>query len=140
VTFGRENMQLSKCLDHGFMPCYSSPSLHACGFMVVLCVMTGPGEEARGDARSEHFRDDISTAVRLLSVEDCQAFAITMELVDDLEDNHVYFQIVARYTSMHQAEVTRVITVRLPTTDILLDYLQSVDDEVLRLMNVPYVV
>ena len=95
---------------------------------------------ARGDARLEYFREDTSTAVRLLSVEDCQAFAITMELVDDLEDNHVYFQMVARYTSMHQAEVTRVITVRLPTTDVLSEYLQSVDDEVLCLMNGAYVV
>lgn len=93
--------------------------------------MTGPGEEARGDASSEHFRNDTSTAVRLLSVEDCQAFAIVMELEDDLEDSHVYFQIVARYTSMHQAEVTRVVTVRLPTTDSVSSYLQSVDDEVL---------
>ena len=99
--------------------------------IVLLGGMAGPGEEARGDASSEHFRNDTSTAVRLLSVEDCQAFAITMELEDDLEDSHVYFQIVARYTSMHQAEVTRVVTVRLPVTDSLSNYLQSVDDEVL---------
>lgn len=102
--------------------------------MVSLGGMTGPGEEALGDASSEHFRNDTSTAVRLLSVEDCQAFAIVMELEDDLEDSHVYFQIVARYTSMHQAEVTRVVTVRLPTTDSVSNYLQSVDDEVLYLL------
>ena len=108
--------------------------------MQLLWGVTGPGEEARGDSRLEHFRDDTSTAVRLLSVEDCQAFAIMMELVDDLEDNHVYFQFVARYTSMHQAEVIRVITVRLPTTDILSEYLQSVDDEVLCLMDAACVV
>ena len=102
--------------------------------MVLSCGITGPGEEARGDARSEYFRDDTSTAVRLLSVEDSQAFAIMMELVDDAEDSHVYFQIVAKYASLHQAEVTRVITVRLPTTNILSDYLRSVDDEVLCLM------
>ncbi|KAG0554331.1 hypothetical protein KC19_12G083000 [Ceratodon purpureus] len=101
-----------------------------CSDDVAVTRVIGPGEMARGDARLEYFRDDTSTAVRLLSVEDCQAFAITMELVDDLEDNHVYFQMVARYTSMHQAEVTRVITVRLPTTDVLSEYLQSVDDEV----------
>jgi hypothetical protein len=98
--------------------------------MMLLIGMAGPGEEARGDASSEHFRNDTSTSVRLLSVEDCQAFAVMMELEDDLEDSHVYFQIVARYTSMHQAEVTRVVTVRLPTTDSLSNYLQSVDDQI----------
>ncbi|KAG0623865.1 hypothetical protein M758_3G207500 [Ceratodon purpureus] len=101
-----------------------------CSDDVAVTRVIGPGEEARGDASYEHFRNDTSTSVRLLSVEDCQAFAITMELEDDLEDSHVYFQIVARYTSMHQAEVTRVVTVRLPTTDSVSNYLQSVDDEV----------
>lgn len=91
----------------------------------------GPGEEPHGDANSEHFRNDTSTAVRLLSVEDCQAFAVMMELQEDLDVNHVYFQFVARYTSIHQAEVTRVVTVRLPTTHNISNYLQSVDDEVL---------
>lgn len=102
--------------------------------MVCLVEIAGPGEEPRGDSGVGQFRNDTSTAVRLLSVEDCQAFAITMELEDDIEESHVYFQIVARYTSVHQAEVTRVVTVRLPTTDSISDYLHSVDDEVLYFM------
>lgn len=101
-----------------------------CSDDVVVTRVIGPGEEPRGDSGVGQFRNDTSTAVRLLSVEDCQAFAITMELEDDIEESHVYFQIVARYTSVHQAEVTRVVTVRLPTTDSISDYLHSVDDEV----------
>lgn len=95
----------------------------------------GPGEEPHGDVNSEHFRNDTSTTVRLLSVEDCQAFAVMMELQQDLDVNHVYFQFVARYTSIHQAEVTRVVTVRLPTVHNISNYLQSVDDEVLSLQD-----
>jgi hypothetical protein len=93
----------------------------------------GPGEQPHGDGVLERqFRNDISTTVQVPSVEDSQSFAIMMELQENLTDDldHVYFQFTAHYSTLYQAQVTRVVTVRLPTTTSVSTYLQSVDDEV----------
>eukprot|EP00850_Spirogloea_muscicola_P015664 SM000122S25771 [mRNA] locus=s122:246584:251015:+ [translate_table: standard] len=69
-------------------------------------------------------------ALGLLSVERNQGIALAMELVDDFWEEFAYFQFVARFTSTGQAVVTRVVTVRLPSTESVSAYLASVDNTV----------
>lgn len=89
----------------------------------------GPGKEASSDAR-EFSKNDRSVVMEVSSLEECQSFAISMELNKDVKEENVYFQFAAQYTNLHQMNVTRVITVRLPTAASLSSYLKSVDDEV----------
>ncbi|KAG6551723.1 hypothetical protein Mapa_006812 [Marchantia paleacea] len=99
-----------------------------CSSEVAVNRIIGPGEEAH--LESSEFRKDSATAVQLLSVEDCQGLALNMELVENITGDFAYFQFVARYTNTYHLQVTRVITVRLPTTGSPSTYLQSLDDEV----------
>ncbi|CAM6095097.1 unnamed protein product [Calypogeia fissa] len=99
-----------------------------CSSEVAVTRVIGPGEEAR--AESSEFRKDTCTAVQMLSIEDSQGFALSMELIQNITGDFVYFQFVARYTNVYQMQLTRVITVRLPTTGSPSTYLQSVDDDV----------
>jgi protein transport protein SEC23 len=104
-----------------------------CSGDIAVTHVIGPGEQPHGDGVLERqFRNDISTTVQVPSVEDSQSFAIMMELQENLTDDldHVYFQFAAHYSTLYQAQVTRVVTVRLPTTTSVSTYLQSVDDEV----------
>ena len=91
----------------------------------------GPGEEAhqfRGV--QQPFKNDMATSVQMLSVENTQAFALFMELEENLAEDYVYFQFASIYTSIYQTQVERVVTVQLPTTSSLTNYLRSVQDEV----------
>ncbi|KAJ7563485.1 hypothetical protein O6H91_03G112300 [Diphasiastrum complanatum] len=96
---------------------------------IAVTRIVGPGEEAGSDA-SESFRNDTSVSLEMLSVEESQGFALVMTLSKNLTDDYVYFQFVVRFTNAYQANVTRVITVRLSTTNSVSTYLQSVNDEV----------
>jgi hypothetical protein len=64
------------------------------------------------------------------TMEECQSFTMCFELKKDIKEENVYFQFVAQYTNAQLMNVTRVITVRLPTTSSLAIYMQSIDDEV----------
>lgn len=89
----------------------------------------GPGEEAQdvGDV----FKVDAALSIQMVSVEETQGLALTLELLNNLKDDYVHFQFLVRHTNMQQQNVTRVITVRLRTTPSVTTYLQSIDDEVL---------
>ncbi|KAL3687097.1 hypothetical protein R1sor_013406 [Riccia sorocarpa] len=99
-----------------------------CPNEVAVTRIIGPGEEA--DLDPSDFPKDNATAVELLSVENCQGLALNMELTENITGDFAYFQFVARYTNTYHIQVTRVITVRLPTTASPSTYLQSFDDEV----------
>lgn len=91
----------------------------------------GPGKEAQQSRGvQQQLKNDMATSVHMLSVEDTQAFALFMELKENLAEDYVYFQFASLYTSIYQTQVKRVVTVRLPTTSSLTNYLRSVQDEV----------
>ncbi|XP_026435061.1 protein transport protein SEC23-1-like [Papaver somniferum] len=89
----------------------------------------GPGEEAHLDTH-ETFKNDTSICIQMPSVEETQSFALSMETKRDIKSECVYFQFVVRYSNIYQAEISRVITVRLPTVGSVSAYLESVQDEV----------
>jgi len=66
----------------------------------------------------------------MLSVEETQSFAVSMEQKSDIKENHVFFQFAAHYTNVNHANISRVITIILPTTDNLSAYLESIEGEV----------
>jgi protein transport protein SEC23 len=127
-TFGL-NMQRSVRRASGFRGVLEV----RCSSEVVVTRVIGPGKEARVD--SSEFQNDTATAVQMLSIEDSQGFALSMEVVRDITGDFVYFQFVARYTNVYQMQLTRVITVRLPTTGSPSTYLQSVDDNVAAVLS-----
>ncbi|KAL9239791.1 hypothetical protein vseg_014078 [Gypsophila vaccaria] len=96
---------------------------------IVISQVVGPGEEAHLDAR-ENFKNDTSVSLQMLSVEETQSFSVFMELKRDIKVDHVFFQFAIQYSNVYQADITRVITVRLPTVDSVPAYLDSVEDEV----------
>lgn len=89
----------------------------------------GPGKEAASSAH-ETARNDRSVSMEVPTMEECQSFAMSLELNKDIKEENVYFQFAAQYTNSYLMNVTRVITVRLPTTSSLVSYSQSIDDEV----------
>ncbi|KAF6172250.1 hypothetical protein GIB67_024872 [Kingdonia uniflora] len=106
------------------------------GFMEVRCSddilvtqVIGPGEEAHVDTH-ETFKNDTSLSIQMLSIEETQSFSISMETKGDIKSDHVFFQLVVRYLNVYQADISRVVTVRLPTVDSVSAYLDSVKDEV----------
>eukprot|EP01018_Ginkgo_biloba_P025246 Gb_34939 [translate_table: standard] len=100
-----------------------------CSDRIFVSRVIGPGEEAHSDVH-DTFKNDSSLSVQMLSVEETQSFAVSMELKGDIQENHVFFQFAARFTNVYQANISRVITIRLPTTDNLTAYLESVEGEV----------
>ncbi|KAK9139043.1 hypothetical protein Scep_008724 [Stephania cephalantha] len=96
---------------------------------VVVTQIIGPGEEAHVDAQ-ETFKNDTSISIQMLSVEETQCFTLSMETKEDIKSDFVFFQFAIRYLSIYQADILRVITVRLPTVDSVSAYLESVQDEV----------
>lgn len=66
----------------------------------------------------------------MLSVEETQSFSLSMETEGDIKSDFVFFQFAIQYSNVYQADVSRVITVRLPTVDSISAYLESVQDEV----------
>ncbi|KAG9459972.1 hypothetical protein H6P81_004480 [Aristolochia fimbriata] len=100
-----------------------------CSDNILVTRVIGPGEEATSEAH-ETFKNDTSTCIQMLSVEETQSFALSMEMKSDIKSDHVYFQFVARYSNVYQADISRVITVKLPTVDSLSEYLKSIQEEV----------
>ncbi|KAK8711433.1 hypothetical protein V6N13_146715 [Hibiscus sabdariffa] len=97
----------------------------------VNSLVVSPGEEAHIDTH-ETFKNDISLCIQMLSVEETQCFWISMENKHDIKSDFVFFlfQFVIQYLNVYQADITRVVTIRLPTVDSVPEYLQSVEDGV----------
>eukprot|EP00271_Cylindrocystis_brebissonii_P009343 TRINITY_DN24108_c0_g1_i1.p1 TRINITY_DN24108_c0_g1~~TRINITY_DN24108_c0_g1_i1.p1 ORF type:complete len:952 (-),score=173.17 TRINITY_DN24108_c0_g1_i1:617-3472(-) len=102
---------------------------------LALTRVMGPAEAAKETHSTTptgepQFEDDTATVLEMASVEDGQALALSLELLQDTKESHVYFQFVVTYTSVSQAAVTRVITIRIVTTPSVSTYLKSLDEEV----------
>lgn len=91
--------------------------------------VVGPGKETTSSAH-ETVRNDKSVCMEVPTLEECQSFALTFELIKDIKEENAYFQFAAQYTNSLLINVTRVVTVRLATTNSLTSYLQSIDEEV----------
>lgn len=100
-----------------------------CSDNISINQVVGPGEEAHVDSH-ESFKNDSALAIQMLSVEETQSFAVSMENRADIKSDFVYFQFAIQYSNIYQADIARVITVRLPTVDSISAYLESVQDEV----------
>ncbi|XP_021846950.1 protein transport protein SEC23 A [Spinacia oleracea] len=96
---------------------------------MLISQVVGPGEEAPTDSH-ENFKNDASVSVQMLSVEETQCFSVFMETKRDIKAEHVFFQFSMQYSNVYTADITRVITVRLPTVDSVSAYLDSVQDDV----------
>ncbi|KAM7495754.1 hypothetical protein LguiA_020168 [Lonicera macranthoides] len=100
-----------------------------CSDNISVTQVIGPGEEAHVD-NHETFKNDNSISVQMLSVEETQSFAVSMETRANIKSDYVYFQFAIQYSNVYQADISRVITVRLPAVDSISAYLESVQDEV----------
>ncbi|KAL5227369.1 hypothetical protein ABZP36_015634 [Zizania latifolia] len=100
-----------------------------CSDDMLVTQVIGPGEEASPDSH-ETFKHDASFCINMNSVEETQSFSVSMEAKGDIKNDYVYFQFAVLYSNMYQAEITRVITMRLQTVDGLSAYLASVQDDV----------
>nr|XP_043606963.1 protein transport protein SEC23 isoform X1 [Erigeron canadensis] len=108
--------------SHGLMEIRCSDDIN-------VSQVIGPGEEAHLD-NHEVFKNDNSVSIQMLSVEETQCFAVSMETRGNIKSDHVYLQFGILFSNLYQADITRVITVRLPTVDSVSAYLESVQDEV----------
>lgn len=100
-----------------------------CSDEILISQVVGPGEEAHTDTQ-EAFKNDTALCIQMLSVEETQSFSLFMENKGDIKGEYVFFQFAFQYSNVYQADISRVITVRLPTVDSVSAYLQSVQDEV----------
>ncbi|XP_024991790.1 protein transport protein SEC23 [Cynara cardunculus var. scolymus] len=100
-----------------------------CSDDITVSQVIGPGEEAHTD-NHEAFKNDNSVSIQMLSVEETQCFAVSMETHGNIKSDYVYFQFGIFFSNLYQADIIRVITVRLPTVDSISSYLDSVQDEV----------
>ncbi|XP_059625517.1 protein transport protein SEC23 A [Cornus florida] len=100
-----------------------------CSDSIFIAQVVGPGEEAHVDSL-ETFKNDMSLSIQMLSVEETQSFSLSMEIRGDIKSDYVFFQFLFQYSNVYQADISRVITVRLPTVDNLSAYLEFVQDEV----------
>ncbi|CAJ2631836.1 unnamed protein product [Trifolium pratense] len=96
---------------------------------ILITQVVGPGEESHVDTH-ETFKNDTALYIQMLSVEETQSFSLSMETKGDIKGDFVFFQFAIQYSNVYQADVSRVITVRLPTVDSISGYLESVQDEV----------
>ncbi|KAJ1393340.1 Zinc finger, Sec23/Sec24-type [Sesbania bispinosa] len=96
---------------------------------ILITQVVGPGEESHVDTH-ETFKNDTALYIQMLSVEETQSFSLSMETKGDIKSDFVFFQFAIQYSNVYQADVSRVITVRLPTVDSISGYLESVQDEV----------
>ncbi|KAJ6320049.1 hypothetical protein OIU78_015441 [Salix suchowensis] len=101
-----------------------------CSDDIVITQVVGPGEEAHVSDTHENFKNDNALCIQMLSVEETQSFALSMETKGDIKSDCVYFQFAVQYANVYQADISRVVTVRLPTVDSVSAYLESVQDEV----------
>ncbi|KAI4319918.1 hypothetical protein MLD38_033457 [Melastoma candidum] len=100
-----------------------------CSDDILITQVVGPGEEVQVESH-ESFKNDAALSIQMLSVEETQSFSISMENKGDIKSDHVYFQFVIQFSNVYQADVSRIITVRLPAVDSVSEYLESVQDEV----------
>uniref|UniRef100_A0A5B7A2S4 Protein transport protein SEC23 n=1 Tax=Davidia involucrata TaxID=16924 RepID=A0A5B7A2S4_DAVIN len=100
-----------------------------CSDDIFITQVVGPGKEAHTESH-ETFKNDTSLSIQMLSVEETQSFSLSMEIRGDIKSDYVFFQFVIQYSNVYQADISRVITVRLPTVDSISAYLESVQDEV----------
>ncbi|KAK8980930.1 hypothetical protein V6N11_059623 [Hibiscus sabdariffa] len=100
-----------------------------CSDDILVTQVVGPGEEAHIDTH-ETFKNDISLCIQMLSVEETQCFSISLENKHDIKSDYVFFQFAIQYSNVYHADIARVITIRLPTVDVVSAYLQSVQAEV----------
>lgn len=100
-----------------------------CSEDIFVSQVIGPGEEAHVDS-NEVFKNDDALVIQMLSIEETQSFALSMETKRDIKRDFVYFQFAFKFSDVYQSDITRVISVRLPTVDSVSSYLQSVQDEV----------
>ncbi|XAR66709.1 hypothetical protein NMG60_11013024 [Bertholletia excelsa] len=100
-----------------------------CSDDILITQVIGPGEEAHTDSH-ENFKNDTSISIEMISVEETQSFSVSMETRGDIRSDHVFFQFVIQFSNVYQSDISRVITVRLPTVDSVSSYLESVQDEV----------
>lgn len=100
-----------------------------CSDDILITQVVGPGEEAHLDTH-ETYTNDSSLYIQMLSVEETQSFSVSMETKRDIKRDYVFFQFAVQFSNMFQADISRVITVRLPTVDSVSAYLESVQDEV----------
>ncbi|KAJ0112039.1 hypothetical protein Patl1_00778 [Pistacia atlantica] len=104
-----------------------------CSDDILVTQVVGPGEEAHLDTH-ETFKNDTALSIQMLSVEETQSFAVSMENKGDIKSDHVFFQFAIQYSNVYQADISRVVTVRLPTVDNVSAYLGSVQDEVVAVL------
>lgn len=100
-----------------------------CSDDILVTQVIGPGEEAPADVH-ETFKNDSSFCIQMHSVEETQTFTLSMETKGDIKNDYVYFQFVVRYSNVYQADISRVITVRLRTVDSVSAYLGSIQEDV----------
>ncbi|XP_047334224.1 protein transport protein SEC23 [Impatiens glandulifera] len=100
-----------------------------CSDNISVSQVIGPAVAAQTDSH-ENFKNDAAVSMQILSVEETQSFSISMEIGGDIKSDYVYFQFSVQYSNIYQADILRVITVRLPTVDSISAYLESVHDEV----------
>ena len=74
-----------------------------CSDSIFVSQVVGPGEEARVDSH-ESFKNDTAVAIQMLSVEETQSFAVSMENRADIKSNFVHFQFAIRYSTAYQAQ------------------------------------
>ncbi|CAL0302359.1 unnamed protein product [Lupinus luteus] len=96
---------------------------------ILITQVVGPGEESHVDTH-ESFKNDTALYIQMLSVEETQSFSISMESKGDIKSDSIFFQFAIQYSNVYQADVSRVITVRLPTVDSISGYIENVQDEV----------
>ncbi|CAL9782278.1 unnamed protein product [Musa acuminata subsp. burmannicoides] len=100
-----------------------------CSDDILVTQVIGPGEEATADSH-ETFKNDSSFCIQMHSVEETQSFSLSMETKGDIKNDYVYFQFAVCYSNIYQADISRVITVRLPTVDSVSLYLRSIQEDV----------
>ncbi|KAL4572906.1 hypothetical protein LXL04_019694 [Taraxacum kok-saghyz] len=100
-----------------------------CSDDISVTQIIGPGEEAVTD-NHEAFKTDNSVSIQMLSVEETQCFAVSMETRGNVKSDYVYLQFGILFSNLYQSDITRVITVRLQAVDSVQAYLDSVNDEV----------
>ncbi|KAE8008395.1 hypothetical protein FH972_004911 [Carpinus fangiana] len=100
-----------------------------CSDDILITQVVGPGEEAHVDTH-ETFKSDSSLYIQMTSVEETQSFSLSMESKRDIKSDYIFFQFAIQFSNVYQADISRVITVRLPTVDSVSAYLESVQDEV----------
>ncbi|CAL9185801.1 unnamed protein product [Musa hybrid cultivar] len=98
-----------------------------CSDDILVTQVIGPGEEAAVDSH-ETFKRDSSFCIQMHSVEETQSFALSMETKGDIKNDYVYFQFAVRYSNIYHTDISRVITVRLPTVDSVSMYLRSMQE------------